>query len=232
MFNSTDDVLARDRDILEHHATGAPAPAAHQTVDIIHADARPALYDKAGQGLVRLGLRIGFGVNQKIVRAFRAYDKSLLAIEQKVVAFVLGRGGRAEKVGAAARLGQTFGREDVAAQQRFDIFFLLRVRAMQNNGIADQFGAHAEGAGEDVAEGADFLHYHAGRYPIHVPAAPLFRIAAAEQVAAARLLQKLPGKLDFILVHIQDHLPGHPAHQVAGFLAQLLLRIGHQIIEH
>ena len=55
--------------------------------------------------------------------------------------------------------------------------------AVQNDGVTDQFCADAEYACEDVAQGAHLLHGHTGGCPVHLPSAPAFGIAAAQEIA-------------------------------------------------
>ena len=149
-----------------------------------------------------------------------------------MIPHVLGPGGGAEEVGAAPGLGQAFGGEEIAPQEGLDVLFSLFVRAVLNDGVTDQFGADAENAGELVAERPDLLHEHAGRHPVHLPAAPFLRVAAAHEIAPSRLAKEFLGELDGVRVHVEDHLPGDPLHEVAGLVPDLQLFPGEHVVKH
>ena len=178
------------------------------------------------------GVRIGARINKKVVGAFRADDETLLSVKEEVIAFVFGGGSGAEKVGTAARFGEAFGGEDLPAQQRRDIARLLRVGPVQHDRVADQIGAHAEDTGKFVAEAADFLADCAGSDPIQSFAAPLDRVAHAQQLALSGLAQPLPGEAYFFLVHVQDKLTRSRIHEIARRIPRAALFFIQQMVEH
>jgi hypothetical protein len=190
------------------------------------------VHDKAGDAVAGGGVRVGFRIHQKKVGPFAAHDEPFLAVEDKMVPFVNSRGGGAEKIRPAPGLGEAFGGKDLAFEQGFDIFFLLGIGAVENDGIAHQLRPHPEGAGKDIPQHPDLLHHHAGGHPVHAPAPPLFRVPAPHQVAAAGLLQEFFGELNFVRIHIQDHLPGDGFDKFPGFLFELFLFIRQKIIKH
>ncbi len=115
-------------------AAGAAAAAAHEPVEVLRLHARAAVDDEAADPLVRLGRRDRCGRRRGSSRPRSAPDdEALLAVEDEVVAAVLGRGGGAEEVRAAARLGEALGGEDLAAQQRLHVLLALRVGAVQDD---------------------------------------------------------------------------------------------------
>ena len=139
---------------------------------------------------------------------------------------------RSKEIRPAPGFGKAFGCKNIAAQERPDIFFFLCIGAVQDDGVTDQFRADTEDTGKLIAEGSDLLHQHAGGHPVHLPAAPFFGVTAAQEVAFSRLLEKLLGKLDFVCVHIEDHLPRDPFDQVAGLVSDLQLFVGEHVIKH
>jgi len=218
-----DDVFFGDLRILEDQAGCAAAAAAHESVEILGLDAGAAVNDQGGQGVLGFGggIKIGPRIEQEIIGPLAAHDEAFLAVHEKMIPPVLGPSRGAEEIGAAARFRQAFGGEEFPPQEGFDVFFLLGVRAVADDGVADQLGTDAEDAGKFVAEGADLLHEHASGYPVHFPAAPFFRVAASQQIPPARLLEKFLGKLDGVRVHIEDHLPGHPFYEFPGLVPDL-----------
>ncbi len=178
------------------------------------------------------GVRIGAGVDEEVVGAFRADDEALLAVQQEVIALVFRRRRRAEKIRSAARFGETFGGENVAPEQRLDITRLLLVGSMQHDGVADQIRADAEDAGEFVAQAADFLADGARSYPVQSFAAPLDRLAHAEQLAPSGLVQPLPRETYFVLVHVQDQLARRRIRKIARRIAGAALVFIQQMVEH
>ncbi len=161
-------------------------------------------------------VRIRSGIDQKKVRPFSSHDEPLLAVEQEIVAFILCRGGGAEKIGAAPGFGEAFRCKNVPFEKGFYVFFLLVVPAVEDNGVADQFCSHPESAGKNIAQHPDLLHDHAGGDPVHIPSAPFFGIAASHKIAAAGLLEKFFRKLDLVGIHIQNHLLGEWFLQIPG----------------
>ena len=106
------------------------------------------------------------------------------------------------------------------------------VRTVEDDGIADQLRSHAEDAGELVPQGADLLQNRGGGDPVHLPSSPLPGIPAAQQVPPSRLGEKLLGKTDPVLVHVENHLAGYPFDQFPGLVPDGQLLFGKQIFEH
>jgi hypothetical protein len=94
----------------------------------------------------------------------------------------------------------------------------LLIGTVPDNRVADKLRAHAEDTREFITDHSDFLHDHAGGHPIHVAASPFFRIAAAHEITSGGFLQKLFRKLDFVCIHIQDHLARHPFYKITRFI--------------
>ena len=219
-------------DIPENDSARTPAAAPHQAVEVLGLHPGPPLHNETGETLVGRCLRVGSGVNEEVVRAFSAHDKTLLPVQEKMIPLVFGHGCGTEKVGPAPGFRQALGGKKLAFEKGFHVSFLLLIRAVEDDGVAHQFRPHAEGTGEDVAEGPDFFHDHAGGSPVHVASAPFCRIAASHEVSPCGLLEKLLGKPDLVLVHVQDHLPVHPADQLPGLTPDFVLFIRHHEVKH
>ncbi len=172
---------------------------------------------------MRLGIRIGPCIHQEKVRAFSPHDETFLPVDDKMIPFVLCSGGGAEKVGTASWFGKAFRCKLLPFEQGFDIRFLLVIPSVQDNGITDQFRPHPERTGENIPQNADLFHDHAGGYPVHAPAAPLFRVPAPHEIAPSCLGQKLFGKPDLVRVHIQDHLSRDRFDKIPDLVSQFQL---------
>jgi len=89
---------------------------------------------------------------------------------------------------------------------------------VEDDGVADQLRPHAEDAGELVAQGADLLQDRRRGHPVHLPSSPPAGITAAQEIPSPRLGEEFLGKADLVLVHIEDHLAGHPFDQLPGLV--------------
>ncbi len=76
---------------------------------MLNFDSRIALDDERADGAMPRRIRVGASINQKIIRAFRADDETLLSVEDIGVAVARSASRHPKKVGAAARFGQRFG---------------------------------------------------------------------------------------------------------------------------
>jgi len=229
-----DDIGFRHFGVLEDQTRRSSAPAAHQAVKVFRFHARTAVHDKRGNRFLRLGfgVEVRLGVKQKEIRSLAADDKALLPVDEEVISHVFGFGGCSEKVGAAPGFRQALRGKKIAPQERFDIFLLLFIRAVKDNRIADQLRPHAEDAGHFVAESSDFLHEHAGGDPVHLPAAPFFRITASQQIPFSGFAQEFLGKLDVIRVHVENRLTGDRFDEFPRLVADFELFFGQKIIKH
>jgi len=216
-------VLLRDLHVAEDETSRASAATAHEAVEVLRLHAGSPLDEQAGDRVPGLRAGIGAGVDKKEVRPFGPHDEALLAVEQKVVAPVLRSRRGAEEIGAPPWFRKALGGKALAPQQGLHEPLLLLVRAVQDDRVADEFRPHAEYAGHLVAQGSNLLHDHACRDPVHPPAAPLLRVAAAQKVTPPGLLQELLREPDRIGVHVEDHLPGDPLHEIPRLLHDLSL---------
>ena len=158
--------------------------------------------------------------------------KRFWPLRRKWSPLILGLCRGPEEIGAAPGLREALRGKPLAPEQRLHEALLLGVGAVQDDGIADQFRPHAEDAGKLVAERPDLLHEQARRDPVHTPAAPLLRVAASQEVSPSRLLEKLLRELDRIRVHVEDHLPGDPLHEVPRLVPDAALLFRQQKVIH
>ena len=106
---------------------------------------------------------------------------------------------------------------DVAEQR---VALLLLVRPVLDDRVADQFRPDAKDTGKFITERTDLLEHGRGGYPVHAATAPLFRVAATEEITAPRLPEEFLGKFDDVRVHVQNHLTGHPLYEIPRLVAQ------------
>ena len=149
-----------------------------------------------------------------------------------MVTLILGLCRGPEEIGAAPGLREALRGKALAPEQRLHKALLLGIGAVQDDGVADKLRPHAEDTGKLVAERPDLLHEQAGGDPIHAPAAPLHRVAAPQEISPSRLLEKLLRELDRIRVHVEDHLPGDPLHEVPRLVPDPPLLFRQQKVIH
>ncbi len=104
-----DEIRKRHTRITEIDSPRAAAARPHQPIHMLNFDSRIALDDERADGAMPRRIRIGAGVDQKIIRALRADDESFLPVEDVGIAVARGASRHPKKVGAAARFGQRFG---------------------------------------------------------------------------------------------------------------------------
>ena len=188
-----------------------------------------AVRDSCGIGL---GIKIGPGIEEKIIRPLAADDETLLAVDQEIIPAILGFGRGAEKIRSAPWFGQAFRGENISPEKGLDILFLLFVRSVLDDGVADQFRPDPEDAGEFITQGSDLFHDHAGGDPVHFPAAPFPGIPAAHEVPPPGFAKEFLGKFDLVGIHVEDPLFRHPLDEFPHFIADFQLFLRKQIIEH
>jgi len=74
--------------IAKDNAAGSAAATTHETVKIFDFHTRAAVHDKTAYRVLRLCFRIRAGVNKEKIRAFGADNKTLLAIQEIIIAFI------------------------------------------------------------------------------------------------------------------------------------------------
>lgn len=227
-------ILLGDFHVLKDEPAGPSSPAPQQPVEVLGLDPRPPVHEERRERFARvcLGVRVRPGVHEEVVCAFGAHDEPLLAVEQEVVPLVLGTGRGAEEVRASAGLGETLCRELLALEDRADVLLFLGAGPVEDDGVADEVGPDAEDASELIPQGADLFADHTGGHPVHPPATPWLRVPNAEQVSPSRLLEELLRETDLLFVHIEDHLAGHPFHEVPDLVPDLELICREHVVEH
>ena len=191
---------------------------AHLLLVLAHGEAgEAALHDEGGDAAGALGL-VGHGEDHEHVGHVAIGDEDLGAVEDIVVAVQLGLGLALGGVGTGVGFGQAESTHLVTLGQHGQIFLLLLLRAMGDDGIA----AQAVVGGHDVAGGGallgQLLDADGAGQGISARAAVLLGDAHAHHAQVEQLLDVLPGilaglvglgsdGLHFILGEFRHHLP-------------------------
>ena len=226
-------VGSRDAHIAEIHPPRAAAARAHQAVDVLHLHARPALHDEGADRPVRVGLRSArAGIDQEKVCPLRADDEALLPVQYVIVAIAARRGGSAEEIRPAARLGERLGHGEAAFHRRAQPALFLLGRAKD----VERFAHDADQAVQAAQRGAQHAHLFEGDdliRPGQAAPAVFGRETQAQQAAGGGALQELARVVQALGVHIQDQLARYIlAHEGAQLVAQLALRVSQQGFDH
>jgi len=126
---------------------------------VLHLKAGSALDEECRHGGPGIVNPIHLAVDQDHVRALGADHEPLLAGQVEGIPLAAGAGSGGEKIGATARLGQSFGSTQFATDHRLEEAFLLLVCAKDMDGFPDN-GDQRVQAGERGAQHADFFQRH------------------------------------------------------------------------
>ena len=162
--------------------------------------ALPALLHDEGGDAPGADVRSGDGENHIGVRLGSVGDEDLAAVKEVVIPLVQRGGLRAAGIGAGVGLRQAEGADFLALGQRDQIFLLLLLGAVGEN------GPRAEGdmGGKDHARAAvhtgQLLHRDGVTQGVKTGAAVLLGVRNAHPAQLTQLLDSLLGKL-IVLVH-------------------------------
>ena len=169
-------------------------------------EALPALFHDEGGDAPGADVRRGDGEDHIGVRLAAVGDEDLLAVQQPVVALVLGGGLGAAGVGACVGLGQAEGAHLFAGAQVGQVFHLLLLGAEGVDGV----GAQRRVGGEDDAGAAvhpaQLLHGDGVAEGVQSGAAVLGLIGDTHKAQLAHFRHSLPGEAVFLVQHERDGL--------------------------
>jgi len=134
-------VRAAEEDFVEFGAARHLLDRAHFDGGVLHVD------PEHGEALVLRHIRIGADEQDAVVAEMGAGRPDLLAVDDPVVAILLGFRAQARDVGTAGGLGEELAPDLVAAHGGTDETLLRLIRAPGHDGR----DAHAEPDGEDAA---------------------------------------------------------------------------------